>query len=135
MYAPVLHKSPRKPDSHPVKHVPLMWEHWIMSRHWPHVSLQLIPYDPFLHTAQNKIYLKVFLLFSLLKKTWGCITLFFSHLHSLISKICKCLPWMCMYLIWDHTCTCTRIVEKLTIQKFYYTIINVFSIFVHGNIN
>lgn len=27
MYAPVLHKSPRKPDSHPVKHVPLMLEH------------------------------------------------------------------------------------------------------------
>lgn len=53
-YLPILHKSPLKPASHPVKHVPLVLEHWFTSRHWPQVSLHPIPNDPLSHSAMIK---------------------------------------------------------------------------------
>ena len=46
----VLHKFPSKPASHPVKQVPLKFEHSFTSRQFPHVSLQRVPYDPFTHS-------------------------------------------------------------------------------------
>lgn len=46
----VLHRSPSKPASHPFKQVPLTFEHSFTSRHFPHVSLQRVPYDPFTHS-------------------------------------------------------------------------------------
>lgn len=46
----VLHKFPSKPASHPVKQVPLKTEHSFTLRQCPHVSLQLVPYDPFTHS-------------------------------------------------------------------------------------
>lgn len=45
-YLLYLHKSPCKPATHPVKHVPLILEHCFTSRHCPHVSLQLAPNCP-----------------------------------------------------------------------------------------
>lgn len=33
-----MHKRPRYPAAHPVRHVPLTWLHSAGSMHWPHVS-------------------------------------------------------------------------------------------------
>lgn len=50
----VLQRSPWYPATHPVIHIPLILEHFLMLRQCPHVSLQLSPNDPSSQAGESK---------------------------------------------------------------------------------
>ena len=53
-YLPVVHKSPKYPESQPIKHVPFVCKQLLPLLQCPHVLLQSLPYVPFSQAIKRR---------------------------------------------------------------------------------